>query len=402
MTTLMRVVAALGLVFMAWLLWGGRSRQEDMRASIVRQAVMHPWRTTGALAAGALVIAALVVLSGVVPIKASSGHWAITAAFLDFAKTRSVSTHSWSIRAPALDDESLILKGAGHYETACLPCHGGPGRGIPPVMTAMTPTPPQLDEQRLARWSPEELFIIVKHGIKFTGMPGWPVQQREDEVWAMVAFLQRLLTLDAAAYRQLVHGDLLHTDRPTDGAVDTMPAAVRMLCSRCHAANGTGRGGGAIPNIAGQRSAYVYASLQAFRDQRRFSAIMSEVAAKLTDDAMLEVAVYYERLPARAPDAPTDVAAISRGKAIAMSGMPERDIPACIECHGPTAFPKNPAYPKLTSQHSAYLRSQLMLLQERRRGGTPNVNLMHAFVGRLHASEVRDAAEYYATFAGFD
>jgi mono/diheme cytochrome c family protein len=244
----MRVVAALGLVLLGWLLWGGRSRQEDMRASIVRQAVKHPWLTTGAMAAGAMVLAALLVLSGVVPIKASSGHWAITAAFLDFAKTRSVSTHSWGIRAPALDDEGLVLKGAGHYETACLPCHGGPGRRIPPIMTAMTPTPPELNERRLARRSPAELFVIVKHGIKFTGMPGWPVQQRDDEIWAMVAFLRRLPTLDAAAYRQMVHGNVLQIDRLGGGALDTMPAAVGNLCSRCHAATGTGRGVGAFPS----------------------------------------------------------------------------------------------------------------------------------------------------------
>jgi cytochrome c553 len=395
MTTLMRVVAALGLVFVAWLLWGSRSRQEDMRTSIVRQAVKHPWLTSGAMAAGALVIAAFGVLSGIVPIKASSGHWGITAAFLDFAKTRSVATYSWGIRAPGLDDDSLVLKGAGHYETACLPCHGGPGRDIPPVMTAMTPAPPALNEQRLGRWSPEELFVIVKHGIKFTGMPGWPVQQRDDEIWAMVAFLRRLPALDATAYRQLVYGDVPHTELASGGTVDATPPVVRTLCSRCHATNGTGRGAGAIPSLAGQRSAYVYGSLRAFRERRRFSAIMSEVAAKLTDDAMRLVAAYYEHLPSRGPEA-SDEAAVSRGRSIAEVGIPERDIPACIECHGPTDVPKNPAYPRLTTQHPAYLQSQLMLLQERRRGGTPNVNLMHAFASRLHASEIRDAAAYYS------
>jgi cytochrome c553 len=212
----------------------------------------------------------------------------------------------------------------------------------------------------------------------------------------MVAFLRRLATLDAAAYRQMVHGDARQLGSAADGAVDAMPAVVVNLCSRCHAANGTGRGAGAIPGIAGQRSAYMYASLQAFRERRRHSAIMSEVAAKLTDDAMREVAAYYERLPTRVPDASGDEAAVNRGRTLAERGIPERDIPACIECHGPTTFPKNPVYPKLTSQHAAYLRSQLMLLQQRRRGGTTNVNLMHAFVDRLRESETRDAAEYYA------
>ena len=397
MTTLVRVIAGLGIVFVAWLLWGHRSRQEDMRASIVRQAVKHPWLTVSALAGGALATAALVVLSGIVPIKASSGHWAITAAFLDFAKTRSVATHSWGIRAPALDDESLIVKGAGHYETACLQCHGGPGRGIAPVATAMTPPPPELDEQRLARWDPEELFSIVKHGIKFTGMPGWPVQQRDDEIWATVAFLRRLPALNTDTYRQLVYGDGQPMESAHAGPIESLPTAVSNLCSRCHGMNGTGRAAGGIPSIAGQRAAYVYGSLQAFRERRRFSAIMSEVANRLTDQAMREAAAYYERQPARAPDASKDEPAVARGRIIATSGISERDIPACVECHGPTSFPKNPSYPSLTSQHAAYLRTQLMLLQEHRRGGTPNVNLMHTFVGRLRASEIGDAAEYYSS-----
>jgi cytochrome c553 len=290
----------------------------------------------------------------------------------------------------------MVVKGAGHYETACVPCHGGPGRDIPPVVTAMTPPPPRLDQQRLARWSPEELFAIVKHGIKFTGMPGWPAQQRDDEIWAMVAFLRRLPTMDAAAYRQMVQADGPHSDNTSDSADSARPAIVDNLCSRCHAADGTGRGAGAIPSIAGQRSAYMYASLEAFRQRRRFSAVMSEVAARLTDDTMREVAAHYERLSARAPETSGDAAAVTRGRAIAEGGIAERDIPACIECHGPTAVPKNAAYPGLASQHAAYLRSQLMLLRDRRRGGTANVNLMHAFVSRLRDSEIRDAAEYYA------
>jgi cytochrome c553 len=398
MTTLMRVVAALGLVLVSWLLWGRRSREEDMRAPIVRLAVKHPWLTVGAMAAGAVVVAAFVVLSGVVPIKASSGHWRITAAFLDFAKTRSVSTHAWRVRAPAhslLNDEQLVLKGAGHYETACLPCHGGPGRMIPPVVRAMTPPPPELG-QRLTRWSPKEMFAIVKHGIKFTGMPGWPVQERDDEVWAMVAFLRRFPTLDAEAYRQLIYGDTRQADAVADPGSDSAIATVRGVCSRCHGFDGTGRGAGAFPSLAGQRAAYVYGSLRAFRERQRFSGIMSEVAARLSDNGMREIAAYYERLPARRADRASDEAAIARGRGIATNGVPERDIPACVECHGPTAFPKNPAYPKLAGQHATYLIAQLTLLQERRRGGTANVNLMHTFVGRLRRTEIRDVADYYA------
>jgi cytochrome c553 len=404
MTTLVRAIAALGVVFVAWLLGGSRSREEVVRAPIVRLVVKHPWLTAGAMAAVAVAVAALMVISGVVPIKASSGHWPITAVFLDFAKTRSVATHSWGIDAPPLDDDALILRGAGHYDNACLPCHGGPGRGVPPVMAAMTPPPPSLTD-RIERWSPEELFSIVKHGIKFTGMPGWPVQQRDDEVWAMVAFLREMPNLDAAAYRRLAYGEAganeATPDLPRVGE-EPPPRAVRDVCWRCHGLDGTGRGPGAFPSLAGQRAEYLSASLRAFRERARLSGTMSEIAAKLSDSATRDIGAYYERLPPREPEVPEDSASASRGKNIATQGIPEREIPACAECHGPTALPKNPSYPKLAAQSARYLTSQLTLLQERRRGGTANVNLMHVFVNRLGGDEIRDVAAYYSTLPAGD
>jgi hypothetical protein len=109
----------------------------------------------------------------------------------------------------------------------------------------MTPAPPEL-RQRLSRWRPEELFSIVKHGIKFTGMPAWPVQQRDDEVWAMVAFLRRLPELDAVAYQRLVYGDGSAAGGSAAivaGAKDA-PRAIRDMCWRCHGVTGTGREAG--------------------------------------------------------------------------------------------------------------------------------------------------------------
>jgi cytochrome c553 len=389
MTNLMRTFAALGLLFVSWLLRGSRSPEEDVHSPIVRFAVNHPWLTTGAMAAGAIVVAAAIVISGIVPIKASSGHWAITAALLDFAKTRSVATQAWGIKPPPLDDVDLVLRGAGHYEGACLPCHGGPGRSIPPVMAAMTPAPPELGA-RLSRWTPAQLFSIVKHGIKFTGMPAWPEQQRDDEVWAMVAFLRRMPSLDSDGYRRLV---------PDPAAIEA-PPVVQQVCSRCHAADGTGRGSGAFPSLAGQRAAYIYESLRAFHDRERFSGIMSEVAARLSDELMLEIARYFEGLPPRTVKALPDDAAWVRGRTIALEGIAQRDIPACVECHGPSEHPKNPAHPILAAQHARYLVAQLVLMQERRRGGTSRANLMHPFVNRLKPDDIRDVTGYFAALPG--
>jgi len=402
MRTLLHVLAACLVWLVDWL--ADVSRPADAtHAPIVRFIVKHPLATAGALVVVGGIAAALVIVSGIVPIKASSGHWAITARLLDFAKVRSVVTHSIGIRAPDLDDEALILRGAGHYDIGCYPCHGGPDGGVPPVMDAMTPPPPELTSERVSRWKAEQLFSIVKHGIKFTGMPAWPVQQRDDEIWAVVAFLRTMPGLDGARYRRLASGDAgispdAAPDLPSAGDL-IPPRAVRDLCWRCHGVDGTGRGPGSFPALAGQRGAYLLASLQAFADRTRFSGVMAEIAARLSDDDMREIAAYYERLPPRITTAAVDPAAIAHGASIVTRGISERDIPACVECHGPAIMPKNPAYPILAGQHERYLGLQLELLKQRRRGGSPRVNLMHVVVDRLDPRDIRSTAQYYASIA---
>jgi cytochrome c553 len=364
---------------------------------VLRSVVKHPWLSIAAVGTLAALVAGAGVVSGLVPIKASSGHWRITAAILDFAKVRSVKMHARRISEPALDDPALVLRGAGHYETACASCHGSPGMSRSPVMAATTPFPPELGDH-ISRWKPQELFYIVKHGIKFTGMPGWPAQTRDDEVWAMVAFLRQLPSFDRAAYRSLVYGPSPETEA---GSAQTISVALRpgvRMCTRCHGIDGLGREHGAFPKLAGQQPEYLYRSLRAFAEGRRFSGIMSAVAASLDDETMRSAAAYYAGL---GPDTTPSVGSTSsRGGVLAAIGIVERDIPACMKCHGPDDTPRNPAYPRLAGQHVAYLKSQLHLLQHRRRGGSGHENVMHVFVGRLSATDIDDLASHYSTAGG--
>ena len=62
----------------------------------------------------------------------------------------------------------------------------------------MLPQPPYLGTV-VEKRSPQQLFYVIKHGIKFTGMPAWPAQSRDDEVWSVVAFLLELPKLDGSA-----------------------------------------------------------------------------------------------------------------------------------------------------------------------------------------------------------
>lgn len=333
-----------------------------------------------------------VMVSGIVPIKASSGHWAVTKWMLSFSMSRSVATHSLGITVPSnLNDRAMVMKGAGHFETGCAPCHGSPIWKQPRIAQRLTPTPPSLAE-KVGDWRPEELFYIVKHGIKLTGMPAFPVQNRDDEVWAVVAFLNELQTLDEDGYREWVFGNEMK-------ATSDVPHLVIERCARCHGLNGLGRNTSAFPKIAQLHPEYFIATMQAYASGNRHSGIMEPIAARLDDQQIREIADYYGKQPhldseSKATLASTD--SVERGKLIAIDGVPDQDVGACSACHLRERSHHNPYYPVLTGQSADYLVLQLELFQSRHRGGA-SANLMHAIADGLNADQMRDVAAYYAS-----
>lgn len=350
------------------------------------------------LAVGGLLVAA----SGIIPVKASSGHWPVTEWFLGFGKHRSFATHSLGVKVPKLDEPQLILKGATHYESGCRSCHGSPGSRQPRIAQHMAPPAPALSPL-IATWEPKELFMLVKHGVKFTGMPAWPSQHRDDEVWAVVAFLLKLPELDAAEYRRLARGEPAPSDiealTPTAAAPQS-PAAVNQSCIRCHGADGLGRGSPAFPLLAGQRRDYLAKALFAYADGRRHSGIMGPIAAGLSEPMVRELADYYAQLdPAPAPvrTAPSAAEAklLALGRTLAREGLRAQRIPACIECHDPAGRRAKPAYPSLAGQPAEYLQLQLELFKNGHRGGSEYAHLMREIAPRLSAEQARAVSRYF-------
>jgi len=355
----------------------------------------------------------VVTLTGTVPIKASSGHWGITEWFLRFSKSRSVSTYSTGIAVPDnLDTDSRVMKGAGHFETGCASCHGSPIWKQPRIAQRLTPTPPHLPEKVPDR-TDGELFYLVKHGIKFTGMPAFPSSQRDDEVWDMVAFLRRLPELDEPGYRELVFGADFNPSRSSTDA----PLAVVAVCSRCHGLDGSGRSTSAFPKLSGLHKNYFVATMQAYAEGKRHSGMMEPVAARLTDEQIEQIANHYaghgqQSSGAEQPasnatsgadssvDSSSDSStneSLERGRQIAESGLPDQDVGACIACHPTSRSDQNPDYPFLGGQPADYLVLQIKLFQQRRRGGTASASLMHSIVNKLEAEDIRDVARYYAS-----
>lgn len=355
---------------------------------------------------------ALVVVSGLIPIRASSGHWAITSWFLNFTKDRSVATQSSGITVPELDDAALVARGAGHYEIGCRQCHGAPETGRSALVFGMTPKPPDLAEI-VPHKGPAELYYVIKHGIKMTAMPAWPNLKREDEIWSVVAFLQKYPELSLAEYEQLVWGE--HNKQSgqfiasAEGENLPVPHTVIEVCAGCHGLDGQGRGLGAFPRLAGQNAAYLEESLKAYRGGKRHSGTMQIVAGPLQDDEIQEVSRFYARLQPADPVERTEPgrnsadispeewnAAVERGAKIAAEGIPDQGVGACADCHPTTRQSFENSYPTLIGQTPDSLMRQLELFQQRKRGGTKTANLMHAIVDGLQPEQIQAVSFYYA------
>jgi cytochrome c553 len=336
----------------------------------------------------------LVAASGIIPVKASSGHWRITEWFLHFSMQRSASTHTLGMKVPPLDDPALVRKGAGHYDLSCRSCHGAPGLAAARTAQAMLPRPVDL-VAAVPRSNPRKLFHIVKHGVKFTGMPAFPTQERDDEVWSVVAFLLALPRLDAADYRRLSGRDAVAVE--SGETIAGPPGQVMQSCSQCHGRDGIGPGG-TIPRLAGQRGNYLREALLAYRRGDRPSGIMESAVAGLDEATIRQLADHYAALPPAAPESKS-IDDQDPGRLIAREGIRSRRVPACLECHDPGGRRANPAYPRLDGQPAGYLALQLQLFQDGRRGGSAHAHLMNSFVSRLTPAEIDALARYFSSLA---
>ena len=239
-------------------------------------------------------------------------------------------SRSWSVGVEKpdfadLSDPALIRLGAGYFEEGCAPCHGAPGRERNPLVKLMEPEPPDL-AKRLHNYGTKQLYWIVWNGIRYTGMPGWTGDHRQDEVWAMVAFLEKYRDLDGKDYDRLAYGEIephgVPGGRMSFGGLAGRLDKAMQNCARCHGKDGMGRDGTA-PKIAGQSQEYLLATLRGYASGKRSSGIMQPIAAPLSDDELKELASHIAGIRPTETGTATETAS-QTGAATAQDGGTRR------------------------------------------------------------------------------
>jgi mono/diheme cytochrome c family protein len=154
------------------------------------------WFFFGGMILGPL-IAVIAVSIGLWPWRATSvpPRWENTLA------TRSlhaaVAREAKNLTAPLSASEETLRAGMKIYRTNCAGCHGDfdqPSKwganGFYPRVPQFPQAPPTLRS--------EEMFLIVRGGIRYSGMGSWKDLMSEEETWKVALFLNNMQSLPPA------------------------------------------------------------------------------------------------------------------------------------------------------------------------------------------------------------
>ncbi len=166
------------------------------------------------------------------------------------------------------------------------------------------------------------------------------------------------------------------------------------VCVACHAADGNSMIA-AYPKLASQHADYLFKQTLDIKSGKRnngSSAVMAPMVQTLSEADIRNVSAYYER-QAATPAKAIDDGSVALGLKIYRSGIPEKNVPACMSCHGP-AGAGTPgggvdisAYPRLSGQHAAYLADQMKAFASGSR--TSANNMMEDIAKRMNDEEIK-------------
>jgi len=183
---------------------------------------------------------------------------------------------------------------------------------------------------------------------------------------------------------------LLLAASTTFGAnIEIAESIVKEKCHLCHGEQGEASSA-IYPRLAGQNKNYLVKQLKNFRDGKRKSDTMNEMAKGLTDAQIEALAEYFSSKPAKTHRV-RDKALAAVGYYIFHKGNKFSGIPACKSCHGEQGLGTD-QLPRLAGQHKRYVADQLHAFGERAR--TNDNAVMHTIASKLTDLEIEAVALY--------
>ena len=170
------------------------------------------------------------------------------------------------------------------------------------------------------------------------------------------------------------------------------------LCQGCHGGNGNSEDA-TFPRLAGQYAAYIAKQVHDFqKGVRANNETMAGMAATVASrqDAFDIGAYFASQKMADKPLAEVDEKLASKGRNIFYTGIPQKNVYACVNCHGERGKGKGPVitdFPVIGGQHRDYVIKELTDLRAGTRANDP-AGMMQNIAKKLNDEEIKELANY--------
>jgi mono/diheme cytochrome c family protein len=144
---------------------------------------------------GVLAVAAagiFVIASGTVSVAATAPVSDVERAVATLAVNRSVARRAPKSQNPVKPTPENLSKALKHYKAMCLTCHGAGAVDPSAIGEGLNPPAPDLSQPSVQARTDGQLFWLVQNGLRMTGMPAFGPTHKDEDLWALVAFLRHL------------------------------------------------------------------------------------------------------------------------------------------------------------------------------------------------------------------
>lgn len=163
------------------------------------------------------------------------------------------------------------------------------------------------------------------------------------------------------------------------------------VCTGCHAADGNSPLA-ANPKLAGQGEKYLAKQMREFKSGARNNAIMQPMVATLSDEDIDDIAAYYASQQTQYATVAEEY--IELGQKLYRGGDSDRNIPACMACHGANGNGMPSAgFPSVGGQHPEYTIAQLNAFRSGARNNDAEA-VMRDVVAKMSDEQIKAIAYY--------
>lgn len=166
-------------------------------------------------------------------------------------------------------------------------------------------------------------------------------------------------------------------------------------CEVCHGIKGNSTTNEDWPKLAGQNVNYLMKQMRDFQPNvkhGRDNPIMNSLIAALSKKEKIKIANYYANLLGTIDTAQPHL--LFLGRRIYRGGDSNKEIPACLACHGPAGLGNPPAgFPRLSGQHAQYIAVQLKAFRDGKRSND-KYQMMPIISKKMNDTEIIAVSNY--------